>query len=322
MRYEFLAITILALMVIGQVRVLQSAYPMPLASIQVREDLSATLKASVHRTLSRDETLFYTNTLRAPIFNWMNFRGNLTMNQTPAGLRGTYRFMLYPQIGDPTNRANFLKRAVASGYLSNSTIVNMMSFLYGRNSLVLYGLRWDFFNVTYRGVPEINFTGIVALASASSNVGKVKSLYVSYSSETLDATGTLVVSYEIRAETLPLELRKSTSGDYYVLDLSPLTYLLPDDIACNLWVNFTSDSIQIMGANVAPKVVLWNNALWEFVPQLQKDGKSLTVIVKRAEVYVTLQLVLLASIPPIVVGSYIFWRMRSGSPRFKGGHGE
>ncbi|MEM4581172.1 MAG: hypothetical protein QW092_02255, partial [Candidatus Korarchaeum sp.] len=113
MRPKLLAIAILAVILIGQAGTLQSAYPMPVASIQVREDLSATLKASVYRTLSGDETLFYTNTLKAPIFNWMNFRGNLTMNQTPAGLRGTYRFLFYPQYGDPTNRANFLRRAVS-----------------------------------------------------------------------------------------------------------------------------------------------------------------------------------------------------------------
>lgn len=318
MRCKLLAIMILILILIGQARTLYSAYPMPVASIQVREDLSATLKASVYRTLSGDEALFYTNTLKAPILNWMNFRGNLTMNQTPAGLRGTYRFIFYPQAGDPTNRANFLKRAVSLGYLSNSTVLNMMSFFYGKGSLILYGLRWDFFNVTYRGVPDISFTGIVALASVSSNIGKIKSLSVSYTSETLEATGTLIVSYEINAETLPLELKKSSSGDYYILDLSPLTYLLPDDIACNLWVNFTSASIQIMGANVAPKVILWNSALWEFVPQLQEDGKSLTIVLKRAEVYVTLQLMLLASIPPIVVGSYIFWRMRREPSKVEG----
>ncbi|MCS7102916.1 MAG: hypothetical protein NZ992_03435 [Candidatus Korarchaeum sp.] len=318
MRYKPLVTIILAVILIGQVGALHSAYPMPVASIQVREDLSATLKASVYRTLSEDETFFYTNTLKAPILNWMNFRGNLTMNQTPAGLRGTYRFIFYPQAGDPTNRANFLKRAVSLGYLSNSTLLDMMTFFYGKNFLILYGLRWNFFNVTYRSVPDINFTGIVTLASASSNIGRIKSLSVSYTSEILEATGTLVVSYEIYAETLPLELKKSSSGDYYLLDLSPLTYLLPDDIACNLWVNFTIASIQIMGANIAPKVILWNNALWEFVPQLQKDGKSLTVVVKRAEVYVTPQLILLASIPPIVVGSYIFWRIRSGSLKVKG----
>ncbi|MEM0017345.1 MAG: hypothetical protein QXO55_01330 [Candidatus Korarchaeum sp.] len=318
MRPKLLAIAILAVILIGQAGTLQSAYPMPVASIQVREDLSATLKASVYRTLSGDETLFYTNTLKAPIFNWMNFRGNLTMNQTPAGLRGTYRFLFYPQYGDPTNRANFLRRAVSLGYLSNSTVLDMMSFFYGRKTLVLYGLRWDFLNVTYRGLPDISFTGIVATASASSNLGRIKSLSVSYTSETLEATGTLVVSYEVSAETLPLELKRSSSGDYYILDLSPLTYLLPDDIACNLWVNFTSASMQIMGANLAPKVILWNNALWEFVPQLQKDGKSLTIVVKRAEVYITPQLILLASIPPIVVGSYIFWRVRSGSSKVRG----
>ena len=318
MRIKLLAMMILAVMLIGQVRAVHSAYPMPVASIQVREDLSATLKANVYRTLSGDEALFYTNTLKAPIFNWMNFRGNLTMNQTPAGLRGTYRFLFYPQAGDPTNRANFLKRAVSLGYLSNSTIIDMMSLFYGKNTLILYGLRWDFFNVTYRGIPDINFTGIAALASVSSNIGKIRSLSVSYRSETLETTGTLVVSYEIGAETLPLELKRSSSGDYYILDLSPLTYLLPDDIACNLWVNFTSASFQIMGANVAPRVIIWNNALWEFVPQLQRDGKSLTIVVKRAEIYVTPQLILLASVPPIVVGAYIFWRLRGESPKARG----
>jgi len=318
MSRKLVAMAIVIMILAVHLEAAYSAYPMPLASIQVRDDLSATLRASVYRTLSGDETLFHTNTLKAPILNWMNFRGNVSMNLTPAGLRGTYRFMFYPQYGDPTNRASFLRSAVSRGYLSNSTILTMMSFFYGRDSLILYGLRWDFFNVTYRGIPEINFTGIAAAASVSSNLEKIKSLSVSYSSELLESTGTLVVSYNIYAETLPLELKRSSSGDYYIMDLTPLTYLLPDDIACNLWVNFTSASIQIMGANVAPKVILWNDALWEFVPQLQKDGKSLTIVVKRAEVYMTPQLALLASIPPIVVGAYIFWRMRGETPRAGG----
>lgn len=319
MRFGLTVLILLTLLLVSSAKVVDSAYPMPIASIEVRDDLTASMRASVYRTLSGDETLFYTNTLEAPIFNWMNFRGNLTMNQTPAGLRGVYKFLAYPQAGDPTYRANFLRRAAFAGYLSNSTIINMMSFFYGRNSLILYGLRWDFFNVTYRGVPEVNYTGIIATASTSSQVNGIKSLSVSFKSETIESTGTLVVSYEIYAETFPLEMKRS-SGDFYTLDLSPLTYLLPDDIACNIWVNFTSPSIQIMGGNVAPKVVLWNHALWEFVPQLQRDGKSLLVIVKRAGVHVTPQLLLLASIPPIVVGAYIFWRIRresigSGKPR-------
>jgi hypothetical protein len=321
MRYELFAVAILALMLVSQMRIVNSAYPMPVATIQIREDFSATMKASVYRTLSGDETYFFTNTLKAPILYWMNFRGNVTMNQTPVGLRGDYRFLLYPQVGDPTNRADFLKKAAARGYLSNSTILSMMSFFYGRNLLILYGLRWSFFNVTYRGVPNVNYTGIAAISSASSNSSVIKSLRVSYKSETLE-TQTVVVSYEIYAETKPLSLKKSASGDYYVMDLSPLTYLLPDDIACNLWVNFTNPSIQIMGGNLAPKVIVWNNALWEFVPQLQKDGKSLTIIVKRSEIYVTPQLVLLASLPPVVVGAYIFWRIRGESLRTRRGSKE
>ncbi|MCC6028686.1 MAG: hypothetical protein LM591_00830 [Candidatus Korarchaeum sp.] len=321
MRYELFAVAILALMLVSQMRIINSAYPMPVATIQIREDFSATMKASVYRTLSGDETYFFTNTLKAPILYWMNFRGNVTMNQTPVGLRGDYRFLLYPQVGDPTNRADFLKKAAARGYLSNSTILSMMSFFYGRNLLILYGLRWSFFNVTYRGVPNVNYTGIAAISSASSNSSVIKSLRVSYKSETLE-TQTVVVSYEVYAETKPLSLKKSASGDYYVMDLSPLTYLLPDDIACNLWVNFTNPSIQIMGGNLAPKVIVWNNALWEFVPQLQKDGKSLTIIVKRSEIYVTPQLVLLASLPPVVVGAYIFWRIRGESSRTRRGSKE
>ncbi len=321
MRYKLFALAMLAFMLASQIRIVDSAYPMPIATIQIREDFSATMKASVYRTLSSDETLFFTNTLKAPILYWMNFRGNVTMNQTPAGLRGYYRFLFYPQVGDPTNRADFLRKIAARGYLSNSTILSMMSFFYGRNLLILYGLRWNFFNVTYRGVPEVNYTGVAAISSASSDSSVIKSLWVSYKSETIE-TQTVVVSYEIYAETEPLTLRKSASGDYYVMDLSPLTYLLPDDIACNLWVNFTNPSIQIMGGNLAPKVIVWNNALWEFVPQLQKDGKSLTIIVKRSEIYVTPQIVLLASLPPIVVGAYIFWRIRGESLRARPGFKE
>ncbi len=283
--------------------------PMPVATIVIHEDLSATMKAQVFRIIHGPETMYFSNVLKAPILNWINYRGNVTINMTNAGPRGIYTLIAVPRPGDPTRRANFFPKAEAMGYFDNTTVHTMMSFFYGDRFLLLYGIRWNFVNVTYASTPHINYTGIVSVASVAAKSDKIKSLHMSFRTEEQMATHAMIVNYNLTVESLPLELRRSPSG-YYYIDLTPLTAALPDDISANLWVNFTSLKISILGGNPAPKVVIWNDALWEFVPQLQENGKSLVVIVQKAEPYVPPQLILLAVVPPVIVGAYLFWRFK------------
>ncbi len=283
--------------------------PMPVATILIHEDLSATMKAQVFRLIHEPETRYFSNVLKAPILNWISYRGNVTINMTNAGPRGIYTLIAIPRPGDPTRRANFFPKAEAAGYFDNTTVHTMMSFFYGDRFLLLYGIRWNFVNVTYASTPHINYTGIVSVASVAAKSDKIKSLHLSFKTEEQAATRALIVNYNLTVESLPLELRRSASG-YYYIDLTPLTAALPDDISANLWVNFTSLKISVLGGNPAPKVVIWNDALWEFVPQLQENGKSLVVIIQKAEPYVPPQLILLAVVPPVIVGAYLFWRFR------------
>ncbi len=293
-----------------------SSRPMPKVTIEIHKDLSATMKAEVFRLIHQPETLYFSNTLKAPILNWINYNGNISLKMTQAGPRGTYSMIAIPRPGEPAVRANFFTKAAAMGQFNNATVYTMMNFFYGDKFLLLYGIRWNFVNVTYRITPFVNYTGITAVASCSTKDSKIKSLNVSYKTETQAVTGAMIVDYKVTVDTLPLELRKSTSGYYYV-DLTPLTMALPSDISANVWVNFTNSNIEILGGSPTPKLVLWNDALWEFVPQLQEGGKSLIVIVQKTEPHLPLQEILLASVLPIIVGAYVYWRIKleKGSKR-------
>lgn len=293
---------------------------MPKVEIVIHDDLSTSMKARVFRLVHEPETMYFSNVLKAPILNWINYRGNVTIDMTNAGPRGSYTMLAIPRPGDPTVRGNFFPRAEASGYFDNITVHTMMSFFYGDKTLLLYGIRWNFINVSYVSTPHINFTGVISIASVASKIDKIKYLRLSYSTEEQSATGALIIDYNLTVETLPLELRRSSSG-YYYMDLTPLTATLPDDISANLWVNFTNPKISILGGSPAPKVIVWNNALWEFIPQLQEDGKSLVIIIQRAETYVPPQLILLAAVPPIIVGAYLFWRLNMERKKVTGGSG-
>ncbi len=296
--------------------------PMPVASIVIHEDLSATMRARVFRIIHGPETEYFSNVLKAPIFDWISYRGNVTINMTNAGPRGVYTLIAIPRPGDPTVRANFFPKAEALGYFDNTTVHTMMSFFYGDGLLLLYGIRWNFVNVTYVSTPHINYTGVVSIASVAARSEKIKSLHMSFRTEEQRKTRAIIVNYNLTVESLPLEMRRSPSG-YYYIDLTPLTAALPDDISANLWVNFTSLKISILGGKPAPKVIIWNDALWEFVPQLQENGKSLVVIVQKTEPYVPPQLILLAVVPPVIVGAYLFWRFRmESSGRRSGGKRE
>ena len=314
---KLLAILLAALVLFSlNILPVRSSRPMPKVTIEIHEDFSATMRAEVFRLIHEPETMYFSNVLKAPILNWISYRGNVTMNLTQAGPRGTYSMLALPRPGDPTRRASFFPKAAAAGYFDNTTVHTLMSFFYGDRFLLLYGVRWNFINVTYEATPFVNYTGVAAIAAVSARNDKIKRLEMSYITETQMGTGALIVNYNITVETLPLELRRSPSG-YYYIDLTPLTVALPDDITANLWVNFTSDKIEILGGNPAPKVILWNNALWEFVPQLQENGKSLVIIIQRVEPHVAPQVVLLAVVPPIIVGAYLFWRFRSEEGRKK-----
>ncbi len=310
-----LALVLLISIVLLPVR---ATRPMPQVTIVIHDDLSATMKARVFRVIHAPETRYFTNVLKAPILDWINYRGNVTINMTQAGPRGVYTMIAVPRPGDPTVRGDFFPKAEAAGLFDNTTVHTMMSFFYGSGFLLLYGIRWNFINVTYAATPRINYTGVVSIASVTAKSDKIKSLHLSYRTEVQTVTRAIIVNYNLTLESLPLELRRSPSG-YYYIDLTPLTSALPDDIAANLWVNFTSLKISVLGGNPAPKVIIWNDALWEFVPQLQENGKSLVVIVQRAEPFIPPQLILLAVVPPIIVGAYLFWRFKMESSRRTGG---
>ncbi len=286
-----------------------SSRPMPKVTIEIHKDLSATMKAEVFRLIHEPETLYFSNVLKAPILNWINYSGNITLDMTQAGPRGAYSMIAIPRPGEPTRRASFFTKAAAAGQFNNATVYTMMNFFYGDKFLLLYGIRWNFVNVTYRITPFVNYTGITAIASCSTKDNKIKHVGVSYKTETQAVTGAMIVDYKVTVDTLPLDLRKSTSG-YYYIDLTPLTMALPNDISANVWVNFTNNDIEVLGGSPTPKLVLWNDALWEFVPQLQESGKSLIVIIQKTEPHFPLQEILLASIPPIIVGAYVYWRIK------------
>ncbi len=302
---------LLTLIILISINVLPaySSRPMPKVTIEIHDDLSATMKAEVFRLIHEPETLYFSNTLKAPILNWINYSGNISLKMTQAGPRGTYSMIAIPRPGEPARRADFFTKAAAMGQFNNATVYTMMNFFYGNKFLLLYGIRWKFVNITYKITPFVNYTGIAAIASCSTRDSKIKSLNVSYKTETQADTGAMIVDYTITVDTLPLELRKSTSG-YYYIDLTPLTMALPNDISANVWVNFTNNDIEILGGSPTPKLVLWNDALWEFVPQLQEGEKSLVVIVQKTEPHFPVQEILLASIPPIIVGAYIYWRIK------------
>lgn len=313
-------LTIIALTNLSLLPASSSRY-MPKVTIVIHDDLSASMRARVFRLIHEPETRYFSNVLKAPILNWISYRGNVTINMTKAGPRGVYTMLAIPRPGDPTVRGAFFPKAEAAGYFDNTTVHTMMSFFYGDRTLLLYGIRWNFINVSYASTPDINYTGVISMASATSKIDKIKYLRLSYRTEEQGATGALIVNYNLTVESLPLELRKSSSG-YYYIDLTPLTALLPDDISANVWVNFTNPKISILGGSPAPKVIVWNDALWEFVPQLQENGKSLVVIIQRAEAYVPPQLILLAAIPPIIVGAYLFWRFQIEEKGTKGSKGK
>jgi len=304
-----LIVILAAVMLFIQVFQAQSVRPLPQITIEVHEDLSVTLKANVFRVIHAPETLYFSNTLRAPILSWIRYKGNLTANLTQNGLIGVYTMLAIPRPGDPARRASFFPVAASKGQFDNTTVHTMMSFFYGKSYLLLFGLRWEFVNATYAVAPRVNFTGVSSIASVSSRNPKIKYIHMSFDTETQEATKALIVNYNLTVESLPLELKKSPQG-YYFLDLTPITVTLPDDIAANLWVNFTDPKIGILGGTPPPKVVLWNSALWEFVPQLQEGGKSLIVIIERTEPSFPASLVMIAAIPPIVVGAYLFWRIK------------
>ena len=71
-----------------------------------------------------------------------------------------------------------------------------------------------------------------------------------------------------------------------------------------------------MGGTPPPKLVLWNDAAWEYVPQLQDTGKGIIVIVKRPNVAVSPPY-LLSLLLPVIVGIYLFWRYKYESKKSK-----
>ncbi len=305
---------LLTIALLTQVIPLEAQPRGPTINIVVDKGMRAHIKADLIRVIHQAEGIYLSNKLKIPIIPWIRFQGNLTAKNEGGRLVGTYQLLAIPRPGQAKLRAAFFPNARARGLLTNVTVYTLMKFFYG-SALTYYGLSWYFVNVTYQVSPNINYTGIAGVVTLSDPGSYIDTLNVSFDSFNEPDENTLVIKYKVDAVTVPLKLQEAQKG-YYTLDLTPVMKVIPDDVAATLWLNFTDPSIEVMGGTPPPKLVLWNDAAWEYVPQLQDTGKGIIVIVKKPTVAVSPPY-LLSLLLPVVVGIYLFWRHKYESKKSK-----
>lgn len=267
-------------------------------SIKFGDDLSVYMSSDIVRIIHAEDLQWVQGVVGAPLIPELYYNGNLIIGPQRTG---TVKMVIVPLLENKKATISYL---INRSVISPITLHTLMTFMFP-DGIVITNVRYDL---------SKDGTAILVQADAQISYPYVKLYNLTFYTTTVQKT--ININYVVKANLSSLEGFVVQKGDFEAISLAPMLVLLPKDVVGMIDVVFP-ERFHIVGGSPAPKQIIWNEAKWQYSSNLM----SKDIEVHFSEILPPPNPVLLwlvAMIPPVLIGVFVAWKVRSGKRRQKG----